>query len=194
MFFSLYLPLLLENKYHRPCSGIIPEFPIQIPHTRRRKSVDFVFKVDYLAVLEDPPNDDSRSLIDKPKTLIFVKVKTNMASRPNREDHCFALAQERGMAPLLRGLARICSASTAREEYRTLAYLLEHGGLIEPDERGRFKPAPNLPRPEVLYIQPTNAKLDKRVMTFKEVYDQLTDLGDAMSERFAESLRGWGSM
>ena len=32
VFFSLYLPLLLENKYHRPCSRIIPEFPIHISH------------------------------------------------------------------------------------------------------------------------------------------------------------------
>jgi hypothetical protein len=194
VFFSLFLPLLLENKYHRRCSRIIPEFPVQIPTTHQRKARNLTFKVDYLAVLEDLPNENSRSLIDKPKSLIFVKLKTETASRRNKEDRYFALAQGMGMAPLLRGVARICSASSTREEYRTLTFLLKHGGLIEPDAHGRFKPAPNLPRPEVLYIQPKNAKLDARVMTFQEVYDQLTDLGDALSERFAESLRGWASV
>ena len=60
IFFSLYLPEILENALDTPISStIVPEFPVKQPQTNRSD------KVDYLAVTADG------------RTLVFVELKTD---------------------------------------------------------------------------------------------------------------------
>jgi hypothetical protein len=191
IFFSLYLPRLLETKYHRPCRMLIPEFPIHVPTIYPKERGNLSYKVDYLGVLDDPKKENNVGIYDKPGGLVFIELKTTIASRRDKQDRYLALAQEKGMGPLIRGLSRICKATASLEKYEALTGMLKLAGIVVVEDRGRFKPVPNLPRPEILYIQPTNEKLDERVLTFMEIYEQLTNLGDAMSERFAQSLREW---
>ena len=158
---------------------LIPEFPIHIPTIDTKIRANLSFKIDYLAIQ------------DKPIGLVFVELKTDSRSRREKQDLYLVRAQEIGMARLIAGLRRIYVASSSRDKYENLLGELSSAGLIVLKSKGKFEPVPDLPRPEILYIQPSKDASAKNVFSFNEMADLITNTGDSLSMRFAQSLREW---
>jgi hypothetical protein len=115
IFFSIYLPEVLSDKFHMEIEGIIPEFPVHIGSISNIKS-NQSFKIDYLAKARDK--------------IVFVELKTDAKSRRIAQDTYLEQAKQAGMGKLLDGLRKICKATTSMNKYHHLLVALEKLGLI----------------------------------------------------------------
>lgn len=179
IFFSLYLPEILKLRFGRVPKAIIPEFPVRKGTIDPTSNSNQPFRIDYLAVMQDPLE------------LIFVELKTDPASRNDDQDKYLLAAQEKGMPALLRGLLSIREATSAQGKYDQLLTELSDAGLIIRSADGGFEPNGILPKPEILYIQPKSDECDSRVISFEKVEEIVASHTDELSIRFAQSLRKW---
>jgi len=175
IFFSIYLPEVLSDKFQTEIEGIIPEFPVHIGsittiHTNKS------FKIDYLA---------------KAKKILFVELKTDEGSRRGAQDLYLEQAKLVGVAKLLDGLSKICQATTSKRKYNHLLGHLDELGLIHLESSGNFGILPGEYEIEIVYIQPNNPYGQKNVITFKDFAEIVERHDDEVSRRFAESLRRW---
>ena len=198
IFFGLYLPELLANRFGQPIAGVVPEFPVKRdliwPSHPTNKSV----KVDYVALAEDR------------RRCYFVELKTDAASRRDTQDHYLERCGELGFTAILDGLISIVKASSAHQKYfHLLSKLAELGCLNLPPELAEFV-FPQARRGlrevqdqietcvdpgefelEVVYIQPLSPENDSdNVIGFEEMASWL-DGKDEMAQVFAEYLRRW---
>lgn len=96
LFFSLYLPSVLESKFGVPVSPIvIPEFPVRIGTIYPNIPTDKSYKIDYVCFSADL------------RTAIFVELKTEGLSRRRAQDKYLLAAQKAGFENFLHGLLLI---------------------------------------------------------------------------------------
>jgi hypothetical protein len=176
IFFSIYLPEVLANKFHTEIEGIIPEFPVHIgtiSHSGSNQS----FKIDYLAKAKDK--------------IFFVELKTDEGSRRIAQDTYLEQAKQAGMEKLLDGLRKIYKATTSKRKYQHLLVALEKLGLIKLEGGDVFHINPGEYDMEIVYIQPNNPYGQENVISFKDFSEIVERHVDEVSLRFAESLRRW---
>jgi len=191
IFFSLYLDDIVKSRFGRKPKHIIPEFPI------RKDGSNLSKKMDYLAVMQDPPE------------LVFVELKTDPASMgwPQIQYLLDAQsAQDGNNSALLDDLKNICPASRAKKKYARLVDELIVAQLVDRVGRGGFELRKDFPDPlraMILYVHPCSERPlflqhadpsgDKiRDIPFLEVADMLEkQFADDFSLRFAQSLHRW---
>jgi len=178
IFFSIYLPEVLADKFGVDIEGVVPEFPIHIG-TISNIETNKSFKIDYLARAK------------KSHRLFFVKFKTDVGSRRLAQDSYLERARQAGMAELLGGLRKIYQATTSKKKYNHLLSLLDELSLIKRTSSGVFEINPGEYDIEIVYIQPNNPFGQNNVIPFKNFSEIVKRHGDEVSLRFAESLRRW---
>ena len=178
IFFSIYLPEVLAEKFGAEIEGIVPEFPVHIG-TISNIETNKSFKIDYLARAKNS------------QRLFFVKFKTDVGSRRLAQDLYLERARQAGMAELLGGLRKIYQATTSRKKYNHLLSLVEELNLIKLKSSGVFEINAGEYDIEIVYIQPNNPFGQNNVITFKNFSEIVKRHGDEVSLRFAELLRRW---
>lgn len=179
IFFSLYLPEILENALDTPISStIVPEFPVKQPQTNRSD------KVDYLAVTADG------------RTLVFVELKTDDNSLRRTQFEYLIRAASRPPKQILEDLQQIAKASRQKAKYAALQSILEQMGLA--DTHGRYPESS-----KVVLIQPKSKVRPWVTQMFGDEGIAFSAIGfhqfanivsghkDPISERFVKSLRLW---
>lgn len=197
-FFGLYIHGVVERHVARELYRVvIPELPLRkgtlsCDTQKPNESV----KADYALFAK---NDD---------VVYLIELKTDQASRRNKQDKNLERAKELGWHKIVDGIVQTMCATTPqhRPKYLHLLDLLEEVGAVSvPSEIYRALPGDilqhlrkvqNLARPEtaieVLYIQPRATDKDKRrdVIDFEEFRSGLpTD--DPVARIFGEHLIGW---
>ncbi|MFO7922445.1 MAG: hypothetical protein R6U58_01980 [Bacteroidales bacterium] len=74
IFFSIYLPELLEERYGFEIEGLVPEFPLRIGTIYPKADTNRSVKVDYLARARGS------------NTVVLVELKTDDRSRRSKQD------------------------------------------------------------------------------------------------------------
>ena len=198
IFFGLYLPKLLGDRFDVSIQGVVPEFPIKRdliwPSHPTNKSV----KVDYVALSKDRGR------------CFFVELKTDVESRREAQDHYLETCRELGFVTILDGLLSIVKASSAHQKYfHLLSELAGQNCLNLPPELAEFifpQARPGLRKLqeqievcvergefeiEVVYIQPIVPQDNPdRVIGFEEMASWLEGK-DEIAQVFAEYLRRW---
>jgi hypothetical protein len=194
IFFSTYLPEVIEKKTGAAVEPLVPELPLKCALLwPTRKAGNQSVKVDYFTLARDR----SRAFL--------VELKTDLASRREEQDEDLRRAKALGLPALLQGIKEIMLATEAHEKYFHLAERLQHLGLLAlPNglETLVFSPmrhglraqlekiqviAPAIPI-EILYVQP---KGDGDVIDFAFFERSIAGYDDAFSALFREYLRRW---
>ena len=119
LFFSLYLPEVLEAKLGFPVAEqIAPEFPVRIGTIYPDIPIDKSYKIDYVALSADA---------DK---AILVELKTEGLSRRDNQDKYLLASREVGFPALLGGVLDIFRATNSKRKYFALLEHLESMGLL----------------------------------------------------------------
>jgi hypothetical protein len=209
IFFSLYLPEVLEWKLGFPISKqIVPEFPLHQPtiegDTNREKR-------DH-----DPSNDANRSnkvdyfaLSADGTTAILIELKTEGKSRRESQDDYLTKAENTQPKALLGGIKEIFKVTKAKAKYYCLLKRLAEMGLLDiPKEvekmmssgkhRGLTKALDDIKitskaiECRLVYIQPHPTR--PQDISLKQFADVVRRHDDPFSQRFAHSLDEWSQM
>ena len=210
IFFSLYLPEVLEQKLGFPVlEDLIPEFPVHIETIYGIKT-DKSYKIDYVAF--------SKSL----DRAVFVELKTDNSSRRPGQDKYLSKARDVGLSKLLEGLKKIFIASTAKRKYFCLFECLEQVGFVVIPERMKvimnssnlqdinelaqeIEPHKVPAEIHLVYVQPTHTTKEisvnenyksgykPTVITFHDFAEIVKRHEEPISKRFATSLNKWES-
>jgi hypothetical protein len=195
IYFALYLPEVLETKLGVPIHpGLVPEFPVRIGMLYPNKKTHASYKIDYVAL--SAARDQA----------ILVELKTDARSRRIEQDQYLLAAQKVGFHRLLEGLLEIFRATNAKRKYGYLLAHLEQLGMLRlPDAMRAIMARPSLrgitkasqqieiqidpPKTLVVYVQPHGQ--GPTVITFRDFAEVVRHHEDAVSQRFARSLRQW---
>lgn len=198
VFFSLYLPDVLKAKTGTEINPvIIPEFPVRIGTIYPHIPIDKSFKIDYVCFSADG------------KIALFVELKTDNTSRRQEQDRYLMASCKAGFASLVEGVIRIFKATNAKRKYFCLLDMLAVAGFVEIPaemyaivqkdglqginsmaEQIKILDCPDESR--IIYIQPDGTGSD--VVSFDEFGAVVSGYDDAVSRRFCQSLKGWGSV
>lgn len=195
LFFSLYLPEVLEAKFGFPVrKEIVPEFPVRIgtiyPNIPTNKS----YKIDYVALSVDA---------DK---AILVELKTEGLSRRDNQDKNLHASLDVGFPALLGGVLDIFRATNSKRKYFSLLEFLESMGLLRiPVDMKEIMLRPRLQGATeassaieitktvidsiIVYIQPSGTGDD--IINFEDFRSVVQEHKDPVSQRFAQSLVEW---
>lgn len=185
IFFALYLPALVTEKLGLDVRAVLPEFPLRkgtLNQQIRDCEANRSFKVDYLCQL---------ALADR---VLLIELKTDDASRRCAQDDYLEAAKRVGFRELLRGVCVLRDKTDARSrgKYDTLLHEFQRMGYLA-NVRRRWEVTDSVPdRITVLYIQPR--AVSNECMGFAEVAAVVERHEDALSSRFAKSLRQWASV
>ncbi len=182
IFFSIYLPELLEERYGFEIEGLVPEFPLRIGTIYPKVDTNRSVKVDYLAKARGS------------NVVILVELKTDDKSRRTKQDWYLERAQEVGLPQLLRGLGQIVEATAHKRKYHCLLKRLEDLGLIAVSPDGGLLAAEEPYDVRVVYLQPNEGERGKDVICFHEAAKVIERHRDALSRRFAGSLCEWADV
>ena len=174
--FSIYLPGFLQSRFGQTAQIVIPEFPVHIETIYPKLKINRSFKIDYLVTLSG-------------KNVVFVELKTEMASRNEKQDKYLQRAKEVGIPALTKGILKIYSKTLAKAKYEHLLQLLIEAGFLDA-RRAIINDKFDI---SILYLQPSFSQSDRQVITFSEFADFVSQYSDQVSQRFAASLRLWGS-
>ncbi len=195
LFFSLYLPDVLEAKLGIPIADqIIPEFPVRIGTIYPDIPINKSYKIDYITLSADA---------DK---AILVELKTEGLSRRESQDKYLLASRDVGFTGLLDGVLHIFRASNAKRKYFALLELLESMNQLRiPDQLKQIMKNHNLQGVAeatdainitssvseciIVYIQPNGDGND--IISFDEFSRVVEQHDDAISQRFARSLKQW---
>lgn len=124
VFFALFLPEVLEEHFGAKNIHLIPEFPIKkslLSGDTTSKSLN----VDFLAVEEEKSGG--------PRQAFLVELKTDMASRGEKQAIDLSDAVEVGLKGLVEGVIEIAgvTASRHKQKYVHLLHMLSELGLVE---------------------------------------------------------------
>lgn len=198
IFFGLYLPEFLEDRFEVVVDGWVPEFPIKRdliwPEVRTNQSV----KVDYVAFGENRAQ------------CLFVELKTDGGSRREAQDHYLERSRQVGMGAVVEGLKSIVQASSAHKKYFHLLSKLEEVGCVNlPEELGEYvfpQTRPGLRRiqdeievcvepdefeVDIVYVQPVAKEENSEQVVGFEEFAQWLDGRDKLARVFAAYLRRW---
>ncbi|HUW82123.1 MAG TPA: hypothetical protein VMZ31_04905 [Phycisphaerae bacterium] len=195
LFFSLYLPRVLEAKLGFPVrTALVPELPVRIGTIYPRIPINKSFKIDYLALSTDGAE------------AVFVELKTEESSRRPKQDSYLAAARDVGLVRLLEGLLDIFGATSAKRKYFCLFERLAGMDLLEiPVAFREIMTRPNLQganeasrsirvtarvtRHRIVYVQPNGSGDD--IVSFHDFRAIVEQYDDPVSQRFAKSLAEW---
>jgi hypothetical protein len=177
IFFAIYLPDFIQKKYGAEVQALIPEFPVRVGTIVPEVDINKSYKIDYVARLKG---------IDR---VLFIELKTDNQSRRPEQDSYLKKAREQNIPSLVKGIARICQATNAKQKYSHLETALERAGFIQTG----FKVLESLFDIEIIYLQPKAEPNDPTVVGFVEFADFVAEHSDPLSQRFAESLRRWAT-
>lgn len=198
LFFSLYLPEVLESKLGFPIAEqIVPEFPARIGTIYPDIPIDKSYKIDYVAVSADA---------DK---AILVELKTEGLSRSDNQDKYLLASSEVGFPALLGGVLDIFRATNSKRKYFALLEHLESMGLLRiPMEMKKNMSRPSLQgvteashsikittsttASVIVYVQPNGTGDD--IINFEDFRAVVQKHDDPVSQRFAQSLSEWASV
>jgi hypothetical protein len=179
IFFSIYLTDILAHRFGVDIEGVIPEFPIRVGTIHHNTDINKSFKIDYLA----KSNSNNK--------IFFVELKTDQASRRDKQDWYLERAREVGLTELLVGIRKIYKATKSKNKYQHLLALLHKMGFIIIDSNGSFEITQANYDIQIVYIQPNNPDDKANVITFQEVSEFIEGYGDDLSIRFSRSLLNW---
>ncbi|MBD3251053.1 hypothetical protein GF380_01075 [Candidatus Uhrbacteria bacterium] len=198
LFFSLYLPEVLEAKLGFPVAqGIVPEFPVRIGTIYPDIPIDKSYKIDYVAMSADA---------DK---AILVELKTEGLSRRDNQDKYLLASREAGFPALLGGVLDIFRATNSKRKYFALLEHMESMGLLRiPMEMKEIMSLPSLQGVTeashsieitttatdsvIVYVQPNGTGDD--IINFEDFRAVVQKHDDPVSQRFAQSLREWATV
>ncbi|MBC8207091.1 MAG: hypothetical protein ISR85_06265 [Kiritimatiellales bacterium] len=197
LFFSLYLPEVLEAKLGFPVAEqIAPEFPVRIGTIYPDIPIDKSYKIDYVALSADA---------DK---AILVELKTEGLSRRDNQDKYLLASREVGFPALLGGVLDIFRATNSKRKYFALLEHLESMGLLRiPADMKEIMSRPGLQGVTeashgvavtasvtdsiIVYVQPNGSGDD--IINFEDFRAVVQKHDDPVSQRFAQSLTEWAS-
>lgn len=206
IFFSLYLPEVLSEKLRFPVRiELVPEFPVHKRTIGMAEKGDKSYKIDYVALA---PKDD---------TVVLVELKTDGASRNQKQDDYLSAARETGLTGLIGGLLDIFMATQSKPKYFSFLLYLESLDLLtipmdlkeimaRPSHDGANKAAKGIKlkavpsKTRIAYVQPCDdqpalsEKLKSTIITFRDFAEVVNRHEDPVSQRFAESLIEWASI
>ena len=205
LFFSLYLPEVLEAKLDFPVDHrVVPEFPVRKATIHAYLRGDDCCNIDYLAL--SATGSES----------VFVELKTDQASRRVQQDDYLLKAQQVGLPALLKGICSIFRATTKpyRPKWFALIRHLEEIGLLQipvglndimAGQSHRGAPAASTEvvitaptaEPHIVYVQPQVAgdgEGDVVAISFREYAEVVARHSDPVSQRFAKSLLEWAGV
>ena len=195
LFFSLYLPEVLEAKLGFPVQDqIVPEFPVRIGAIYPDIPINKSYKIDYLALSTDA------------KTAVLVELKTEGMSRRVDQDRYLRASCEVGLPALLGGVLDIFRATKSKRKYFCLLELLESLGLLRipwemkeimsrrspqgaTEASNRIKITTQVTETVIVYVQPNGNGLG--IVSFEEFRAVVQKNDDPVSQRFAQSLSMW---
>jgi len=197
LFFSLYLPEVLEAKLGFPVvNTIVPEFPIRIGTIYPDIPIDKSYKLDYVAVSADA---------DK---ALLVELKTEGLSRRDSQDKYLAASRKAGFPALLGGVLDIFRATSSKRKYFALLELLESMGLLRipihmkdimsrsslvgvTEASRSIEITTSVTDSIIVYVQPNGDGDD--IINFNEFRAIVQKHDDMVSTRFAQSLQEWAT-
>jgi len=199
IFFSAYLAeAVAEFTGVAVSERLIPELPIKSELVWPDRVGNKSLKLDYCVLSKDRTR------------AFFVELKTDMDSRRDDQDHCLERAPDIGFRRVVEGIVDIAKATSHHQKYaHLLTELANHGCLRLPTEvldycfpsvrrglRSRQNEIEVLVEPaefaiEVIYVQPREGA--GRCIDFKRFAATVDRHDGPVSQRFAESLRSWGS-
>jgi hypothetical protein len=207
IFFSLYLPQVLEDKLGFPIrKELIPEFPVHKVTINKDHKDHKTVKIDYIALSK---NDES------PIKALFVELKTDVGSLKTSQTDYLKAARDVGLKELLKGLFEIYQATNSKQKYRCLLnYLLrlellqiksEKNHLIFPSYFEGIKDlsewieiTPRSIMTQIVYVIPNTDCLKNKpmsadiiIITFQDFAKIVRRNDDDVSSRFAYSLDEW---
>lgn len=190
IFFGVHLKLVWQRIYNEEVMDIIPEFPIRKgllplhndfnPENPKKPGVckgpNGSFQIDYLIITS--------------KRFYLVELKTDMASRNDKQDWYLNEAVKLGIDKLCDGVEEISNATAKKHKhkYRFLIDKLKHQSLLQKESDVSSKANSNQPI-KVCYIQPT--KEGKDTISFDDLENAISHLHNAMTLRFRASLQKW---
>ncbi len=181
IFFSIYLPAILSQKFGVEIEGLIPEFPIRVGTIHQKVDINKSFKVDYLAKVNDS------------RTIMFVELKTDDGSRRDKQDWYLERAKKVGLVELLVGVRQIYQATNSRKKYEYLLNMLQEMKFVTLSNNGTFEITQADYAIQIVYIQPNNPDNQDNVITFQEISEVVEKHGDELSLRFSQSLLKWAN-
>ncbi|MBU1636576.1 hypothetical protein KKC97_02820 [bacterium] len=198
LFFSLYLPEVLEAKLGFPVAEqLVPEFPVRIGTIYPDIPIDKSYKIDYVAM---------SAAADK---AILVELKTEGMSRRDNQDKYLLASRAAGFPALLRGVLDIFRVTNSKRKYFALLEHLESMGLLRiPKEMKEIISRPSLQGVTegshsievttsatdsvIVYVQPTGSGDD--IINFDDFRAVVQAHNDPVSQRFAQSLAEWAAV
>jgi hypothetical protein len=198
IFFSLYLPEVLEAKFGFPVAEqIIPEFPVRIGTIYPDIPIDKSYKIDYIALSADA------------NKAIFVELKTEGQSRRDNQDKYLIASRESGFPALLGGVLQIFRATKSKRKYFALLEHMESMGLLRiPKEMKHLMSLSSLrgvaeacrgieitstvTESIIVYVQPNGDGSD--IISFENFRAVIQKNDDPVSQRFARSLQEWAEV
>lgn len=195
LFFSLYLPEVLEAKLGFPVAEqIVPEFPVRIGTIYPDTPIDKSYKIDYVAL---------SAAADK---AILVELKTEGLSRRDNQDKYLFASREVGFTALLGGVLDIFRVTNSKRKYFALLEHLESMGLFRipvdmkqimsrpgiqgvTDASRRVEVTASVTDSIIVYVQPNGSGDD--IINFEEFRAVVQKHNDPVSQRFARSLTEW---
>ena len=198
VFFSVFLPDVLAARTGVEIDPrVIPEFPLKCDLIWPGRPCSNSVKVDYVLFARDL----SRTF--------FIELKTDSASRRERQDEYLQRAKEIGLQALFKGLIEIVGRTSAHRKYYHLLHALAELGLLRlpselpdhlfPKSRpglGKLLDAiaidPVDPPIEIIYLQPNDGD-GEATISFQTFADHLSGRDDPLSRLFAEHLLKWRS-
>lgn len=199
IFFAIYLRALLETQVKVPLDEIIiPELPVKrdliLPECPTNRSV----KVDYVLFAKDK------------RTVYFVELKTDLASRREAQDTYLEQCKKIGFTAILNGLKEIFTHTNSKQKYFHLFFGLSQAGFLElpakleqafysnsgqslSDLIGQIKVIDHKVEVEIFYIQPKCHSEHKNCIDFMAVSEFLEQFDDEMSKEFSYYLKRWQS-
>jgi hypothetical protein len=182
IFFSIYLPDLLRDKYGVMVGGVLPEFPIRVGTVDPNSYSNQSFKIDYLIKVRDADR------------VIFLELKTDDGSRRSKQDWYLERACQVGLPTLLEGLREIYRSTTSKRKYRYLLDRLHDMGLIMLKDGGGFQIPQTHYDIQIVYLQPNNPEGTDDIISFRDAAQSIRQHDDELSGRFAQSLLEWADV
>jgi hypothetical protein len=132
-------------------------------------------------------------LADPEKTL-FIELKTDPRSRRSKQDDYLLRAQSAGMTRLLEGVLQIHRVTKQKRKYTALLDELVSADFLTKREGHAPKVVTRDYRISIVYVQPQASSAEEMAISFSEIADLLSSNPDALSRRFAQSLREWAAV
>ncbi len=178
IFFGIYLPIIIKQKYGSSIDHIIPEFPIKagsLFNTDLTQSTCPI-KINFLAICESE------------KIVYMISLKTDINSlRPLQYNH-LSKTKKHTIKDIVNGILDIQHASMLKKKYNNLLHKLHIVGWLDESLTKNTTGHYDI---KVVYIQPIDNNGQKEIITFENIIEYLSVKKDFISSRFCKSLSSW---